>query len=442
MASATSSPCGALDRGLGSPPLETLPPPLADRTSCSSAIGSSPMGGGLEAAPYEQQCSTERAAAATQTTNEQKSRMVQVGLGKQAWTIDLCTLHGLTPAGVARHLCAGLSVCGESVSSSTTIPDSKPTGRNADLLPFPLLNPTICANFQTEFKLEPCLFEQAWSWLCLVVRALNSTLGETEVPLTKVQLVALQKLLEQCVNFCRRNSSSISINGWRTVLSARSLSYTGEERHKAVPLSWLRVERSLPDVRFCASLCAVSMSAGPVRHYLEHPELAMENLDHVMVRPKPGRVHVVPGDLLPLARGLLERGLVEPIEEHDLTRVGSNSLPLLNGLFGVPKAGSEFDPNGPLRLIMNLTASNECMHDFQADVHKLPSMHTWRAIALSPGEKLTLNWDDLKAAFYVFRLPSGWRRCFAFDAKFTSTSLSLPGPHRSIYLGAVVVPMG
>eukprot|EP00971_Amphidinium_carterae_P194768 3864841-Amphidinium_carterae.1 len=60
------------------------------------------------------------------------------------------------------------------------------------------------------------------------------------------------------------------------------------------------------------------------------------------------------------------------------------------------------------------------MQDFQVDVHKLPSMHTWRAIALCPGDSLTLDWDDLKAAFNFFRLPSGWRRCFAFDAKVSA----------------------
>ena len=39
--------------------------------------------------------------------------------------------------------------------------------------------------------------------------------------------------------------------------------------------------------------------------------------------------------LLPLARGLLERGLVIPLHETQLVRV--QGKPLLNGLFGVGK---------------------------------------------------------------------------------------------------------
>eukprot|EP00971_Amphidinium_carterae_P350599 6491642-Amphidinium_carterae.4 len=47
---------------------------------------------------------------------------------------------------------------------------------------------------------------------------------------------------------------------------------------------------------------------------------------------KAGPGHVVPGELLPVARGLLSRGLVEVVEQLELISVGCRQLPLLNAL--------------------------------------------------------------------------------------------------------------
>eukprot|EP00974_Lingulodinium_polyedra_P076006 7359237-Lingulodinium_polyedra.AAC.1 len=48
--------------------------------------------------------------------------------------------------------------------------------------------------------------------------------------------------------------------------------------------------------------------------------------------PPAGRVRVQQGELLPLARGLLRRGLVRPLRQSELIVVAGR--PLLNGLFG------------------------------------------------------------------------------------------------------------
>eukprot|EP00971_Amphidinium_carterae_P346582 6488142-Amphidinium_carterae.1 len=53
-----------------------------------------------------------------------------------------------------------------------------------------------------------------------------------------------------------------------------------------------------------------------------------------------------------------------------------------------------------------------------------------------------MSWDDLKAAFYVFRLPSQWKRLFTFAAEFSSSDFGLDGPVRPVWLGAVAIPMG
>eukprot|EP00971_Amphidinium_carterae_P283571 5629349-Amphidinium_carterae.3 len=69
------------------------------------------------------------------------------------------------------------------------------------------------------------------------------------------------------------------------------------------------------------------------------------------------------------------------------------------------------------------------MSDVPGDVDRIPSMipsmHSWRAIVLKEQQKLKMSWDDLTAAFYVFRLPSQWKRLFTLSS-----------------IGAVAIPMG
>eukprot|EP00971_Amphidinium_carterae_P277748 5513021-Amphidinium_carterae.2 len=68
-------------------------------------------------------------------------------------------------------------------------------------------------------------------------------------------------------------------------------------------------------------------------------------------------------------------------------------------------------------------------------------MHSWRAIVLKEQQKLKMIWDILKAALFVFRLPSQWKRLFTFIAEFASSDLGLEGPDPTVWPGAVAIPM-
>ena len=72
-----------------------------------------------------------------------------------------------------------------------------------------------------------------------------------------------------------------------------------------------------------------------MRDSLLNPARAV-NLSRLQVAPPAARCHTVEGQLLPLARGLLARGLVRTALPDKVPRCGGR--PFLNGWFGVPKA--------------------------------------------------------------------------------------------------------
>ena len=70
-------------------------------------------------------------------------------------------------------------------------------------------------------------------------------------------------------------------------------------------------------------------------------------LEGVKERLRPGKGLCEETALLPLARGLLERGLVAPPRESDL--ILESGRPLLNGIFGVGKGAPAVRSPGDLR---------------------------------------------------------------------------------------------
>ena len=65
-----------------------------------------------------------------------------------------------------------------------------------------------------------------------------------------------------------------------------------------------------------------------MRSWFERPLDTSIDLSSVTARPKPGKVLGEPDSLLPLAQGLLERGLVAPLRAQELLLVAGG--PLLN----------------------------------------------------------------------------------------------------------------
>ena len=131
---------------------------------------------------------------------------------------------------------------------------------------------------------------------------------------------------------------------------------------------------------------------------------------------------VDPGERAQLANGLLARGLVIPLQAHQLIYIDGKLL--VNGLMGVTKGkklpldSAERPGEEILKLIMNLTATNSVQTIIQGDVKKLPYIGQWRCLLLEDGQVLLWSADDLKGAFYIFRLPECWAPYFAFDIVF------------------------
>ncbi len=86
-----------------------------------------------------------------------------------------------------------------------------------------------------------------------------------------------------------------------------------------------------------------------------------------MQLPKlPGKIHMRQEDQLKIAQELINRNVCDWVDLDSVYKV--NGVPILNGLFGVPKTSQLSDGRPILRFIMNLTGSNA------TQVHFLPSL--------------------------------------------------------------------
>ena len=104
-------------------------------------------------------------------------------------------------------------------------------------------------------------------------------------------------------------------------LEKKRVTYQGEIVSRCEVLTWAQVLPSLPPADKCASLDVLDLCDARMRAWFSRPLDTLIDLSSVKVRPRPGRVLVEPDSLLPLAQGLLERGLVAPLRESDLLQV-------------------------------------------------------------------------------------------------------------------------
>ena len=159
-------------------------------------------------------------------------------------------------------------------------------------------------------------------------------------------------------------------------ITSKVMTHTGELGSRCQPLTWAQMEPALPPKEHCAAIPLESLCDGPVLEYLLHPERSLVDLSGVAACPKPGKLHVRPGELNRIAKGLLERRLVRPVLAHELIMVAGR--PLLNGFFGVGK-GKFLGPEAGvdsglevLRFIMNLSCTNSLCRPFKGDIGALP----------------------------------------------------------------------
>ena len=204
---------------------------------------------------------------------------------------------------------------------------------------------------------------------------------------------------------------------WGELLKQQRLGYSGEPGGRAHELTWSQVEPSLPPLQHCASIDVLDLAEGPVRAFLLDPTLTLKDPSLIEVCPKAGRFMVRASEQVSFGKELLQRRLVAPVGAADLLQV--RGRPLLNGLFGVEKGA------GILRLIMNLTASNSIQEEFSGDTGLLPFSGQWPSFSSEADETLEWSYQDLKRAFYIFKLPAVWRPLFVFDRVYKSKELGL-----------------
>ena len=109
---------------------------------------------------------------------------------------------------------------------------------------------------------------------------------------------------------------------------------------------------------------------------------------------------------------LLQLGVFAKVHEDDIYQVGGR--PLLNGLFGVSK--SEFVGEVEVyRIIMNLIPLNQVVRGFEGDVCTLPSWAGMSPLHIQPHEELLVSSEDVRAFFYIFKVPPAWHRFLAFN---------------------------
>ena len=154
-----------------------------------------------------------------------------------------------------------------------------------------------------------------------------------------------------------------------------------------------------------------------------------------------GKIQAQKGEWSKVARGLIDKGLCEPFP---LRRVFQhNGDHLLCGLFAVGKGEYMRDrPEVELqRLIMNLIPFNDLVQPCEGDVSSLPYFAQWGSLEIALDQLLLWSSEDLKAMFYLFRLPPAWRPFTCFNRILDESICPEAGiePH---VLSATVLGMG
>ena len=115
---------------------------------------------------------------------------------------------------------------------------------------------------------------------------------------------------------------------------------------------------------------------------------------------------------------------------------------MLNGAFGVPKAGKFTASGDPvLRVIMDLRATNYFMAQIQGDTNTLTGAASFQRIIVEEENQLLVSGEDLTSAFYLFRLPPCWSEYMVLDVPVERSALGLSGEGKT-YVGLSVLPMG
>ena len=143
--------------------------------------------------------------------------------------------------------------------------------------------------------------------------------------------------------------------------------------------------------------------------FVLRPEKSFMDPAEVAERPKAGRLHVAPGNVMPIARGLLSRRLLRPLRDRDLIYVAGKSLP--NAFFGVGKGtyigkeAGKAEGQEVRHLIMNLTCPSKLTFDNCGDIAALPFYGQWKSMVY--GDSGRLFWSLGLVGHVVTRIRDG-----------------------------------
>eukprot|EP00438_Fugacium_kawagutii_P027179 Skav234838 [mRNA] locus=scaffold1428:135350:140785:- [translate_table: standard] len=263
-------------------------------------------------------------------------------------------------------------------------------------------------------------------WHGLVVCLINMmwTGGGEKAPvhngeITKAQAGALERLWVAVRNFVDDTAESkdkvpkaLAVGAWGDRLGDVRINYHGEIIEKAQSLTLAQILPGLPP-------------GGATEEELPD-EL-----------PVP-RVRASPQEWVSIVEELHKRGLVEAVEAPATVR----GKPILNGAFGVTKAGKFLEDERPvLRFIMDFRSVNSAMKVLEGDVRSLSGAPSIQHVVLPAGKVLRISADDLCSAFYLFALPPGWSKLMVFRQKVPWRCLGVEKEGET-WVGAKVLPMG
>ena len=120
-----------------------------------------------------------------------------------------------------------------------------------------------------------------------------------------------------------------------------------------------------------------------------------------------------------------------------------NGRPLAGAFFGVGKDKYlEDDPMWEiLRLILILVPPNEVQNKVHGDNASLPHYGQWQGLLVRKGDAIYLCSEDMKACFFLFRMPKEWALIFMMTEKVPGWTQGRPDL-ASVHFGLPTIPMG
>ena len=230
---------------------------------------------------------------------------------------------------------------------------------------------------------------------------------------------------------------------WDEIAGNARLSYQGEVVQKAVELTLDAVIPALPPAALSGGCKAVDLARGYLKKQLVDPSLSIKPRHMWPEKLKKAQVRASQAEWDKIAAECWKRKIFTVVEESEL--IWHNGELLAAGAFGVKKGKQVWSEERQkmvevLRLIINMTPSNELQNPITGDVRTLPTIGQWMMIEIGSDEYLAWSSEDMKCCFYIFELPRCWIPYFVLGRMVDGALCGCPG--RKVHLAVRVLPMG